>query len=731
MSTKHANPLFDSDKDDGESPASNEPRAHHANFEADDGSGVPLTKIIAAVAVAVIVIIAIIVAVVSNNTANEDQAAADAAAVAAADAAAAAAEAARLAAQCQCIPGSQCACFTPGACADGEMPTCNVQSRVCTVIEDCEPEPCIGTDCIPGEESGQPCIGVHHAVSGDAGQEWTFCPNLEPEAAVKAGFGVDGPAPAPAGGATDGDSGAPPPPPPAQNCACQADCNEENQCDIQAFGRVAADAAAGDCLLMDDCSPTRVGGQCSAEAQGDQAWEMRTWTLCTNTFGYEAPAEDALAAETVMSYGLAGSTINRLGQAQTPAWEIYAASCGPARNGHSYCQGHSVFGSVLMYLCSGTPTDSSQSGSNGVVTCDWQDGTEVRYNIGVNGVPAIPDADSTLYTPGEAITLHTTGGSRFFVISAIAFDNNNDGVTTAPLVVKFRIANDLCADASSADTSACTASSGVALASNPAAVTEVDVAYRAANERGLDDSDPRLWNFIRNVNQRGGANDPLETYEIANIPGIDVGMDSIVLIMDFPDSQSLLSSIMTFPSLPVRSNSMKACAIYRMKAKMFDRDSPDSRVNEYSPIAIKTGTLDAETIDVDPVSMPGAVDPARIYDYWQFTDPVPATSLQYTCMLGAAATEYARGYEGASATLESTSLQVSQWSIYSAKVVDTSGYLADFGSDDCADDEVMSCTNMCVPVAFIGDGVCDNGENGFRRVNLNCPEFMFDEVDCW
>ena len=195
-------------------------------------------------------------------------------------------------------------------------------------------------------------------------------------------------------------------------------------------------------MLMDDCSPTRVGGQCSAEAQGDQAWEMRTWTLCTNTFGaprchpfqsiyskrllktlardsstsrtgrlscsktvpfptgYEAPAEDALAAETVMSYGLAGSTINRLGQvrsnntgrkhtyihserlpppalpsqAQTPAWEIYAASCGPARNGHSYCQGHSVFGSVLMYLCSGTPTDSSQSGSNGVVTCDWQVG---------------------------------------------------------------------------------------------------------------------------------------------------------------------------------------------------------------------------------------------------------------------------------------------------------------------------------------------------------------------
>ena len=43
---------------------------------------------------------------------------------------------------------------------------------------------------------------------------------------------------------------------------------------------------------------------------------------------------------------------------------------------------------------------------------------------------------------------------------------------------------------------------------------------------------------------------------------------------------------------------------------------------------------DATTIHVDPATMPGAVDPFRPSDFWQFEAPVQAQSLRFTCGLG-------------------------------------------------------------------------------------------------
>ena len=174
---------------------------------------------------------------------------------------------------------------------------------------------------------------------------------MEPEAAVNSGwYGVlgatapDEPASAPApavavaAAAASDDASVAPPPPPA-NCVCIDECSDDGQCTIAAFGMPAGHTEPGDCLLRDDCAAMVSGfPECSLLHHGTQT----VTTYCTSTFDYVAPPpppEAAMAASSEFEgFGLAGSTVNRLGQAGMPVWEIYAASCGPAGNGHSFCQ---------------------------------------------------------------------------------------------------------------------------------------------------------------------------------------------------------------------------------------------------------------------------------------------------------------------------------------------------------------------------------------------------------
>ena len=50
---------------------------------------------------------------------------------------------------------------------------------------------------------------------------------------------------------------------------------------------------------------------------------------------------------------------------------------------------------------------------------------------------------------------------------------------------------------------------------------------------------------------------------------------------------------------------------------------------------------------------------------------------------------------------------------------------------DCGASDVLDCANSCKPLLYVGDGVCDDGVSGLFRANFNCPEFLFDEMDCW
>lgn len=64
-----------------------------------------------------------------------------------------------------------------------------------------------------------------------------------------------------------------------------------------------------------------------------------------------------------------------------------------------------------------------------------------------------------------------------------------------------------------------------------------------------------------------------------------------------------------------------------------------------------------------------------------------------------------------------------------ADMIATCGDQADcMALPTCQANEVVSCANLCAPVNFIGDGVCDGGRVGSHH--FDCQEFGFDGGDC-
>tara|TARA_B110000438_G_C15809686_1_gene649059 strand:+ start:153 stop:3023 length:2871 start_codon:yes stop_codon:yes gene_type:complete len=53
----------------------------------------------------------------------------------------------------------------------------------------------------------------------------------------------------------------------------------------------------------------------------------------------------------------------------------------------------------------------------------------------------------------------------------------------------------------------------------------------------------------------------------------------------------------------------------------------------------------------------------------------------------------------------------------------------DDSEDQCPDNgEIQDCTDECVDEALLGDGNCDDGEEG--EANFNCSQYIFDNTDC-
>ena len=48
--------------------------------------------------------------------------------------------------------------------------------------------------------------------------------------------------------------------------------------------------------------------------------------------------------------------------------------------------------------------------------------------------------------------------------------------------------------------------------------------------------------------------------------------------------------------------------------------------------------------------------------------------------------------------------------------------------DDCTEGLIEDCLDMCVDETLLGNGNCDNGEEG--EADFNCIEFIFDQTDC-